>query len=228
MQAGEKRGDPCAVLLAAITEIHGEFRTGKTQLAMTLCVTSQLPREMGGGNGKVAVVDTEGSFRAERLQAIADRFGVDRDTVLEQVVVARAFTVDQQQQALVNISAKMSEEPFRMLIVDSVMSILRTEYCGRGELSERQQRLGQMLGGMRKLAEEFNIAVVCTNQVMSDPAGGVFASADPKKPVGGHVLAHAVTNRLHVRKGKGQERIVKVSVIAEHQNLLLAVVLRRA
>ena len=61
----------------SITEIFGEFRTGKTQLCHTLCVTAQLPKEMKGGNGKVAFIDTEGTFRAERIAAIATRFGVD-------------------------------------------------------------------------------------------------------------------------------------------------------
>ena len=46
----------------SITEAFGEFRTGKTQLAHTLCVTCQLPKEKGGGNGKVIYIDTEGTL----------------------------------------------------------------------------------------------------------------------------------------------------------------------
>lgn len=52
---------------------------------------------------------------------------------------------------------------------------------------------------------------VCCVQVMSDPAGGMTFVADPKKPVGGHVMAHASTQRIYMRKGKGEQRVAKVS-----------------
>ena len=57
----------------AITEVFGEFRTGKTQLAHTLCVTTQLPGEGGFTGGKVVYIDTENTFRPDRLRPIADR-----------------------------------------------------------------------------------------------------------------------------------------------------------
>ncbi|CAL8463638.1 g3172 [Coccomyxa elongata] len=127
-----------------ITEIYGEFRTGKTQICHTLCVTTQLPPEQGGGAGKVAYIDTEGTFRAEKIRAIAARFDLDADAVLD------------------------------------------------------------------NLSEEFNVAVLITNQVVSDPSGGAMFVADPKKPVGGHVLAHASTIRISLRKGKAEQRLMKV------------------
>ena len=46
----------------SITEAFGEFRTGKTQIAHTLCVTAQLPTALGGGNGKAAYIDSEGTL----------------------------------------------------------------------------------------------------------------------------------------------------------------------
>ncbi|KAF6251899.1 Rad51-like protein [Scenedesmus sp. NREL 46B-D3] len=194
----------------AITELYGEYRTGKTQLCHTLCVAVQLPITQGGGAGKAAYVDTEGTFRPERIRAIAARFNLDPDAVLDNIVVGRAHTVDGQMELLQAVGAKMVEEPYKLLIVDSIMALFRTDFTGRGELAERQQKLGQMMALLKKISEEFNVAVVVTNQVMSDPGGGMTFVADPKKPVGGHVMAHASTQRLYLRKGKGEQRVAKV------------------
>ncbi|KAK7280061.1 hypothetical protein RJT34_25123 [Clitoria ternatea] len=193
----------------SITEAFGEFRSGKTQLAHTLCVSTQLPTNMRGGNGKVAYIDTEGTFRPDRIVPIAERFGMDPGAVLDNIIYARAYTYEHQYNLLLGLAAKMSEEPFRLLIVDSVIALFRVDFSGRGELAERQQRLAQMLSRLIKIAEEFNVAVYMTNQVIADPGGGVFVT-DPKKPAGGHVLAHAATIRLMFRKGKGDQRICKV------------------
>ncbi|XVF38297.1 hypothetical protein REPUB_Repub20aG0088600 [Reevesia pubescens] len=191
---------------SAITEAFGEFRSGKTQLAHTLCVSTQLPTNMRGGNGKVAYIDTEGTFRPDGVIPIAERFGMDPRAVLDNIVYARAYTYEHQYNLLLGLAAKMSEEPFRLLIVDSFFALFRVDFTGRGELAERQQKLAQMLSRLTKIAEEFNVAVYMTNQ---DPGGGVFIS-DPKKPAGGHVLAHAATIRLMFRKGKGEQRVCKV------------------
>lgn len=125
------------------------------------------------------------------------------------IIYARAFTYEHQYNMLLGLAAKMSEEPYRLLIVDSVIALFRVDFTGRGELAERQQKLAQMLSRLIKIAEEFNVAVYMTNQVIADPGGGMFIS-DPKKPAGGHVLAHAATIRLMFRKGKGEQRVCKV------------------
>ena len=193
----------------SITEVFGEFRTGKTQLCHTLCVTSQLPREKGGGNGKVCYIDTEGTFRPERIAPIAERFGVDSTSTLENIITARAYTHEQQMKLLVYVCAKMVDDQFRVLVIDSISALFRVDFSGRGELSERQQKLGQHMSQLIKLAEEFNIAVFITNQVQADPSGGSMF-ADPRKPVGGHILAHASTTRLYLRKGRGEQRVCKI------------------
>lgn len=128
-----------------ITELYGEYRTGKSQLCATACVTTQLPVEEGGGAGKVAYIDTEGTFRPDRLTPIASRLGMDPEAIAENVLCARASTFDQQEDLLDGLCAIMVQEPFKLLVVDSVMANLRADYCGRGELSERQQRLGQYM-----------------------------------------------------------------------------------
>lgn len=104
----------------------------------------------------------------------------------------------------------MVEDQYRLLIVDSITSLFRVDFSGRGELSERQQKLGQMLSKLMKIAEEFNVAIFITNQVVSDPGAAAMFVADAKKPVGGHILAHASTTRLYLRKGRGETRICKI------------------
>ena len=192
----------------SITEVFGEFRTGKTQLCHTLCVTSQLPLSKGGGYGKVCLIDTEGTFRPERIPVIAQRFGLDGEDVLNNILYARAFTHEQQMQLILTAAAQMAEEQYRLLIIDSVTALFRVDFSGRGELAERQQTLGQMMASLTKIASEFNIAVFITNQVMANPDSTMFVQAP--KPIGGHILAHASTTRLYLRKGKGNERVAKI------------------
>uniref|UniRef100_A0A1E5W3F0 Meiotic recombination protein DMC1-like protein n=1 Tax=Dichanthelium oligosanthes TaxID=888268 RepID=A0A1E5W3F0_9POAL len=147
--------------------------------------------------------------RPERIVPIAERFGMDANAVLDNIIYARAYTYEHQYNLLLGLAAKMAEEPFRLLIVDSVIALFRVDFSGRGELAERQQKLAQMLSRLTKIAEEFNVAVYITNQVIADPGGGMFIT-DPKKPAGGHVLAHAATIRLMLRKGKGEQRVCKI------------------
>ena len=194
----------------SITEIYGEWRCGKTQICHTLAVTTQLPLSMGGGCAKVAWIDTEGTFKGERIVQVAERFNLEPSMVLDNILVARTFTHEMMSNALVALAAKMAEEPFKLLIIDSIMAHFRVDFVGRGELSERQQKLGQLCSRLNKIADEFNVAVVYTNQVQADPSGMSFAGMDPKKAVGGHVLAHASHVRMSVRKGRGENRVIKV------------------
>ena len=194
----------------AITEAFGEFRTGKTQLSHTLCVTAQLPSEQGGGYGKVIYIDTENTFRPERIKEISKRFELDENQTLDNILVARAYTVDHLNQLLMAAASKMYEDNYALMIVDSIMAPFRVDYTGRGELSERQQVLGKTLSRLLKIAEQFNVAVFMTNQVMSDPGGNTAFACDPRKPVGGNIVAHASTTRLYFRKGKGEQRVCKI------------------
>ncbi|KAK8825871.1 hypothetical protein WA577_001040 [Blastocystis sp. JDR] len=206
----------------SITEIFGEFRTGKTQLAHTLCVTAQLPLDMHGANGKVIFIDTEGTFRPQRIVEIAGRYGLNGDEVLDNILLARAYTHEQQMDIITAAAAKIVEDesPYHLLVVfraadntkiiDSITALFRVDYSGRGELAERQQKLGRHLSALKKLAEEFNVAVVIVNQVTADPGAAAMFVKDSKKPIGGNVIAHASTTRLFFKKGKGEQRICKV------------------
>lgn len=193
----------------SITELFGEFRTGKSQLCHTLCVTCQLPFDQGGAEGMALYIDTEGTFRPERLRPIAARFGLDPDDILDNVACARAYNTDHQQQLLTQASAMMADNRFALIVVDSATALFRTDFTGRGELADRQQKLGRFLRSLQILADEHGAAVVITNQVVANPDAALF-SGDNKKPIGGHIIAHASQTRLNFRKGKGEQRMVKI------------------
>lgn len=195
----------------SITEIFGEFRTGKTQICHTLAVTCQIPVPLGGGEGKCLYIDTEGTFRPERLLAVAERYKLNGPEVLDNVAYARAYNTDHQTQLLIHASAMMAESRYALLIVDSATSLYRTDYSGRSELSARQMHLAKFLRMLLRISDEFGVAVLITNQVVAqvDGGGGMF-QADPKKPIGGNIIAHASTTRLYLRKGRGENRICKI------------------
>jgi len=195
----------------SITEIFGEFRSGKSQLCHTLAVNCQLPISMGGAEGRCLYIDTENGFRPKRLIAVAERYKMKGDIVLDNVACARAYNTDHQSQLLVQASAMMTEARYALLIVDSATGLYRTDYTGRGELAARQLHLARFLRMLLRLADEHGIAVVITNQVVAqvDGAASMFGG-DQKKPIGGHILAHSSTTRLYLRKGRGETRICKI------------------
>lgn len=137
----------------SISEVFGEFRCGKTQLSHTMSIIAQLPKSMGGADGKVAYIDTEGTFRPERIAQIAERFGVDPGMAQENISYARALNSEHQLELLNTLSREFADGSYRLLVIDSIMNCFRVDYCGRGELAERQQKLNQFLMKLAHMAE---------------------------------------------------------------------------
>eukprot|EP00918_Siedleckia_nematoides_P092637 GHVU01203365.1.p1 GENE.GHVU01203365.1~~GHVU01203365.1.p1 ORF type:complete len:330 (+),score=42.33 GHVU01203365.1:112-1101(+) len=187
----------------SMTELFGEFRTGKTQLAHTLAVTCQLPVEKNGGEGRCLWVDTEGTFRPERIVAIAQRFNLNPEECLNNIAYARAYNTDHQLDLLSDASAMMCDSRFSLIIIDSATALYRSEFSGRGELAARQIHLCKFLRALQRLADAYGVAVVMTNQVVAkvDAMPGAFGGND-KIPIGGHIMAHASQTRLYLRKGR--------------------------
>lgn len=177
--------------------------------AATLCVASFLPEQMGGAEGKALFIDTEGSFRPERIEPIATRFGLEPSFILENIECCRAYNPDNVEDALKAAAEMLAQQPFRVLVIDSLIAPFRVEYSGRGELAERQQRLNVLLNDLKQIAEEHQIAVLITNQVMADPGGSLFVQAQAK-PVGGNIMGHACDHIVQLRKGRGENRIAKM------------------
>ncbi|GAB4319264.1 MAG: DNA repair and recombination protein RadA [Promethearchaeota archaeon] len=191
----------------SMTEFFGEFRTGKTQIMHQLCVNAQLPREEGGLEGAALYIDTESTFRPERIIQMAEAKGLDPMAVLKNIVYARAFNSDHQILLVKEARKIITEMNVKLLVVDSIIGHYRSEFIGRGTLAGRQQSLNLHLHTLQRLAETYNIAVVFTNQVQAKP--DVFFG-DPTRAAGGHVLAHGATLRLYLRKGKGEQRICRL------------------
>lgn len=99
---------------------------------------------MGGGEGKCLYIDTEGTFRPVRLLAVAERYGLNGEEVLDNVAYARAYNSDHQLQLLQQASQMMTETRFSLLVVDSATSLYRTDYAGRGELKRKTNTYGQI------------------------------------------------------------------------------------
>ncbi len=190
-----------------VFEVFGEFGSGKSQLAHQLCVNVQLPPEQGGLRGKALYIDTENTFRPERIAHMARAAGLDPEVVLENIYIARARTTDHQMLLAEKIQEMAKEGDVKLVVIDSLTSLFRAEYCGRGALAERQQKLGRHIAALHKIAELNDLAVFVTNQVMARPD---MFFGDPTKPIGGHVLGHAMTARVYLRKSKANTRVAKL------------------
>jgi DNA repair protein RadA len=199
----------------AITEMYGEFGSGKSQIVHQMAVNVQLPEKEGGLNGSVIYIDTENTFRPERIEQMVNGLGIDGldpQEILNNIHIARAHTSDHQM-LLVEHSRELaaelkeSEKPFKLFIIDSLTAHFRAEYAGRGTLAPRQQKLNRHMHDLFRLIDEHNAIALVTNQVMSNPA--VFFG-DPTKPIGGNIVGHTATFRIYLRKSKGGKRIARL------------------
>lgn len=191
----------------AITECFGKFSSGKTQVGFQLAVNAQSALATNGTPAKVLFIDTESTFRPERIAQIAEAQGLKPQDVLKNIFVAKAENSDHQLILVEKAGNIIEKENIKLIIVDSLTSHFRADYVGRGALGERQQKLNKHIHTLQRYADKYNIAVYVTNQVMDNP-GILFG--DPTMPIGGHILAHAATYRLYLRKSKEEKRIVRL------------------
>ncbi len=192
----------------SLTEVFGEFGSGKSQISHELAVTVQLPEGSGGLGGECVFIDTENTFRPERVEQIAAGFDMDPEETLQKIHIARAFNSAHQ----ILMADKINEliqngSNIKLVIVDSLMAHFRAEYVGRESLATRQQKLNQHLHALQNIANTYNVAVFITNQVQARP-DAFFGS--PTKAIGGHVLGHASTYRIWLKKGLAGKRIARL------------------
>jgi DNA repair protein RadA len=191
----------------AITELIGEFGCGKTQICHTLCVTAQLPRDEGGLEGTAIYIDTEATFRPERISQIAEARGLQPNKILDGIIFANVYNSSHLQLTIRELGRYIEKFKAKLVVVDSIISHFRAEYVGRGTLAERQQRLNDLLHRLLRTAQVHNVAVVVTNQVQANP-DQFFG--DPNKPSGGHILAHSSTYRIYIRRSANNTRLARV------------------
>ncbi len=191
----------------SITEVYGGYGSGKTQLAFQLSVNVQKDEDEGGLNKGCVFIDTENTFRPERIKEIAENADMDPEEVLDNIFVARAYNSDHQMVLANEADEILENNDIGLVIVDSLTGQFRADYTGRGSLAERQQKLNRHLHDLQRLAEVYNVAVFISNQVMSKPD---VMFGDPTEAIGGHILHHAAAFRMYLRKGKGDTRICKL------------------
>ena len=191
----------------AITELFGEFGSGKTQIAHQLCVNAQLPAERGGLESHAFYIDTENTFRPDRIIQMAEACDLDPDDVLQKIHVARAYNSSHQMLLVEKVNELSKEIPARLLVVDSLTAHFRAEYVGRGALADRQQKLNKHMHDLMRWGDLNNGVVCVTNQVSAKP-DAFFG--DPTRPIGGHIVGHTATFRIYLRKSKGGKRIARL------------------
>ncbi len=191
----------------AITEFFGEYGSGKTQIVHQLAVNTAMSVEEGGLDGETFIIDTENSFRPERIIQIAEGMEQDPMAILKRINVARAYNTHHQMLLAEKVLDMAEDHDIKLLVVDSLTSHFRAEYVGRGALAERQQTLNKHLHKLLKFADRHNAAIVVTNQVSANP-DQFFG--DPTRPIGGHILGHTATFRIYLRKSKGNKRIARL------------------
>jgi DNA repair protein RadA len=188
----------------AITELTGEFGSGKSQICHTLCVTAAANDNSNQINS-IIFIDTENTFRPERIHQIAEARGLDSEEIMKKVFVCKMINSAQLEALIRNLGRYIEEYKAKLVIVDSIISLHRAEYTGRETLAERQQRLNVILHKLIRLAEIYNIAVVLTNQIQVSP-DSTFGGADSLRAAGGNIMGHACTYRIFLRK-VGRDRM---------------------
>jgi DNA repair protein RadA len=184
----------------ALTEIAGEFGSGKSQLCYTICATAN----EGSPDNGIIFVDTENTFRAERIHQIAESRGLDAEEIMKKIFVCRIYYSAHLEAVIRSLAKSIEQYKARLVIIDSIISLHRAEFAGRETLAERQQRLNQMLHKLIRLAEIYNVAVVYTNQVQAQPDN--LCGGNSMIAAGGNIMAHASTYRIFLRKA-GHNRI---------------------
>jgi len=191
-----------------ITEFYGEYGSGKSQICHQLCVNVQLPPERGGLNGAALYIDTENTFRTERIVQMAKHLGLNPENVVKNIIYAEAYTSDHQMFLLENADEVIKENNVKLIIVDSLTAHFRSEYLGREMLAVRQQKLNKHMHKLIRLARAFNAVAVVTNQVMAKPD---MFFGDAIHPVGGHIVGHTSHTRIYLRKAShGPVRIARL------------------
>jgi DNA repair protein RadA len=200
----------------AITELAGEFGAGKSQICHTLCVAASCLHDDDAKNGdgqyttggNIIFIDSENTFRADRIHQIAEQRGLDPLPILEKIFHCRVYNSEHLEKVINDLDKLIEQYNAKLVIIDSIISLHRAEFSGRGTLAERQQRIGRMLNKLRRCADVYNIPVIITNQVVSYPDGSQpgFSSM---KAAGGNIVAHSSTYRIFLRKS-GKNRVATI------------------
>ncbi len=189
---------------SAITEIYGRTASGKTQLSHLICVRALLENK----ENKAIFIDSESTFRSNRIKDFCEANKLDYEDAMNRIYVARSYNSAHQMLLIDELEKILQKDnTYRILVIDSLTSHFRAEFVGRGSLASRQQLLNKHLHQLLKIADIYNLIVIISNQVSSDP--GVFYG-NPEKPIGGNILSHSVTSIIYLRPAKANTWAAKL------------------
>ncbi|MEM0074756.1 MAG: DNA repair and recombination protein RadA [Nitrososphaerota archaeon] len=190
----------------SITEFYGAFGSGKSQICHTASVLCNLKPEDGGLGGNAIYIDTEGTFRVNRIAQIAEARGLNKDEILDCIFYCRVFNVPHLETVARSLGGYIRKNRIKLVIIDSIINLFRSEFIGREALAERQQKLNALMHKLHNLAEVYDIAVIITNQVQSSPTAYF---TDTTNPAGGNILGHGSTYRIYLKRS-GNYRIAAI------------------
>jgi DNA repair protein RadA len=196
----------------AITEFYGPTGTGKTQLCHTLSVLAQQQQDKGQSkdrlNAKVLYIDTDNTFRPERIVSIAQSRGFDVGTSLRNILYVRAYASYHQELIIKQVGSFIEKHnTISLLIIDSVITNYRAEFLGPSKLSERQKKLYQFMNRLHRIAQTYGIAVVLTNQVNS-------YTSHVTAHTGGNIMVHTSTYRICLRRPSYNSRRIIATIVS--------------
>jgi DNA repair protein RadA len=193
----------------AVTQFYGQPGSGKTQICHCVATIVAQPKWHGGLSAKALYIDTEGTFRSERIQEIAESRGFDLNQTFNNIMVADAHSVWEQEATLKKAESIVVPQDIKLLIVDSIINHFKAEYSERSMLAERQHKINVMMHLLQKIARTYRVAVVITNQVQHEPDIYVNHRSEPT-PLGGNSLAHSSTHILSLRRSGEFRRTAKI------------------
>jgi len=197
-----------------LTEVFGESKSGKTQFCHVICISVLISDYDNFGSKKVIYIDTEGSFKPRRIIEIAKYYNIDKKSLTKNIFYAKAFHSEHQTQLLISAASIATYSNVKLVIIDSCTSLFRTDFTGRGELFQRQSLLGKFLRNLKRLSEEFNLAVLITNQVVSSNLDS-FLVGNNIKAIGGNIMAHSTDTKLMMKKCSNDIKFLKIIASAK-------------
>lgn len=200
----------------SITEIYGENGSGKTQMSLSLTLNMLLDQP----EGLVAYIDTEGTFRPERIHEMCIARKIENvDNILDRIIVLKVHQADAQIAVISNINSMMATKtPIKMVVVDSGTALFRGGFTGRGNIKSKFDLLNDMLHKLKGIAEFWKIPIIFVNQIYHKP--DELYGRDADIPYGGNIVGHLMPYRIKLSiVGSGRKHKAKIIKSPYHPNV---------
>ena len=198
----------------AVTQFYGDFGSGKTQMCHSLATIVSQDKSRGGVDGKCIYIDTEGSFRSERVSEIAKARGFDSDLTLKNIMIYQLLNSQEQELVVENLILKdlgqSTDKRIKLIVVDSPIAHYKTEYTGLSERSPKLQKLYRFMSNLRTIGRSYGAAIVVTNHASTVPDSNLVIDIDIKRLAGGNAIGYASTYVLYLKSSLYRVRAVLV------------------